>query len=243
MGAIKTISRRAFLIGSTAVAGGVAFGTYAFRKEIPNPLLNGLNDGEVAITPYVKITPEGITLITPRADKGQGAYSVQAHLIAEELDVDPHQVTIDPGQPDPAYYNAALLEEGTPFPAHDTGWMAERMRGFMAVPAKFLSMQMTGGSSTVPDSFEKLRLAGAIARETLKKAAAIEHNEDVSTLKTENGHVILSNGKQIPYTSLAAHAASIEPVRNVPLRSPDNWKYLGKRDIKRIDMQLSLIHI
>jgi len=60
MGAIKTISRRAFLIGSTAVAGGVAFGTYAFRKEIPNPLLNGLNDGEVAITPYVKPTRPGL---------------------------------------------------------------------------------------------------------------------------------------------------------------------------------------
>jgi len=237
MGAIKTLTRRAFLIGSTVVAGGVAFGTYAYRKEIPNPLLSGLSDDEVAISPYVKITPEGVTLITPRADKGQGAYSVQAHLIAEELDVDPHQVAIDPGQPDPAYYNAALLEEGTPFPAHETGWMAERMRGFMAIPAKLLSMQMTGGSSTVPDSYEKLRLAGAIARETLKKAAAIEHNEDMSTLKTENGHVILSNGKQIPYTSLAASAASIEPVRDVQLRSPNNWKYLGKRDIKRIDMQ------
>jgi len=237
MGVITTLSRRAFLIGSTAVAGGVAFGTYAYRKEIPNPLAKGLRDNEAAITPYVKITDEGITLITPRADKGQGAYSVQAHLIAEELDVNPHEITVDPGMPDPAYFNAALLEEGTPFPAHDTSWMAERMRGFMAVPAKLIGMQMTGGSSTVPDSYEKLRLAGAIARETLKQAAAIEFNDDATSLKTELGHVILSNGQRIPYTQLATGAAKLEPVRKVTLRDPSEWKYLGKRDIKRIDMQ------
>jgi len=236
MGAIKTLSRRAFLIGSTAIAGGVAFGTYSYRKEIPNPLLSELKENEAAITPYVKITPNGITLITPRADKGQGAYSVQAHLIAEELDVNPHRVNIDPGMPDPAYFNAALLEEGAPYPAHDTSWMAERMRGLMAIPAKLLSMQMTGGSSTVPDSYEKLRLAGAIARETLKQAAANEYKEPVSSLHTDDGHVVLSDGRKIPYTALAASAALIEPVRQVELRPPERWKYLGKRDIQRIDM-------
>ena len=31
---------------------------------------------------------------------------------------------------------------------------------------------MTGGSSTLPDTYEKLRVAGAVARETLKAAAA-----------------------------------------------------------------------
>ena len=33
-------------------------------------------------------------------------------------------------------------------------------------------LQMTGGSSAIPDTYEKLRVAGAVARETLKAAAA-----------------------------------------------------------------------
>ncbi|NDW60458.1 hypothetical protein G0P98_28945, partial [Yangia sp. PrR004] len=70
---------------------------------MPNPLLDDLKDGEAAITPFVKIDANGITLITPRADKGQGAYSIQAYLIAEELDIDPATATITPGMPGQAY--------------------------------------------------------------------------------------------------------------------------------------------
>jgi isoquinoline 1-oxidoreductase beta subunit len=65
-----------------------------------NPLLDDLAEGEAALTPYVRIDAEGVTLITPRADKGQGAYSVQAALIAEELDIELDQVRVDPGPPD-----------------------------------------------------------------------------------------------------------------------------------------------
>ena len=112
MGVLSTagkITRRTFLIGSAAIAGGVAFGTYNYRKPIANPLLNDLADGEAAITPHVKIDASGITLITPRADKGQGSYSIQADLISEELDVDPTKVNITPGMPGPAYYNRTVL--------------------------------------------------------------------------------------------------------------------------------------
>ena len=51
MGRIKTIARRSFLIGSVASAGGIAFGYYAYKKPIKNPLLDDLSRGEVAITP------------------------------------------------------------------------------------------------------------------------------------------------------------------------------------------------
>ena len=209
---VGRIARRTFLIGSVAVAGGVAFGYYSYRKPIPNPLLRNLQDGEAALTPFVKIDAEGITLITPRADKGQGAYSVQAHLIAEELDVDPHAVTLSPGEPDPAYYNGVVLQEGTPFPAWDQGWIAERLRGFMQVPAKLLGMQMTGGSTTVPDMFDRLRYAGAVARETLKLAAADQLGVAVDSLTTEDGVVIAADGTRLPYTELAPVAARLDPV-------------------------------
>ena len=40
-----TIARRTFLIGSAAIAGGVAFGIYAYKRTPTNPLLRGLGAG------------------------------------------------------------------------------------------------------------------------------------------------------------------------------------------------------
>lgn len=235
MGKLKTATRRAFLIGSAAVVGGVAFGAYLVGRAIPNPLMDDLEQGEAAITPYIKITRDGITLITPRADMGQGAYSIQADLIAEELDIDPATATLTPGTPGPAYYNAAVLAEGVPFPAYDRSTMAETARSFMSIPAKLFEIQITGGSSTVPDSFEKLRLAGAVARETLKEAAARRAGLNRSDLTTENGQVILPDGTRIPYTDLAADAAALDPISEIELRPTSAWKTLGAKR-PRMDM-------
>ena len=239
MGALQTarkVTRRTFLIGSVAIAGGVAFGTYMAKRKIPNPLLDGLADGEAAITPFIKLSADGITLITPRADKGQGSYSIQANLIAEELDIDPATATITPGLPGPAYYNGAVLSEGSPLPAYDESSMAQNIREFMAVPAKLFQIQLTGGSSTVPDMFDKLRTAGAVARETLKEAAAQKTGFARDELNTENGHVVLPDGEKLAYTSLAADAAEIEPVTDVTLRDPCEWRLLGKPGMQRLDM-------
>lgn len=236
MSRVGKIARRTFLIGSAAIAGGVAFGVYMAKKPIPNPLLDDLKEGEAAITPFVKIDANGITLITPRADKGQGAYSIQAYLIAEELDIDPATATITPGMPGQAYYNATVLGEGVPIPAYKEGFVADTLRDFMSVPAKLLSIQMTGGSSTVPDGFDRMRMAGATARETLKEAAARRVGVARGDLRTENGTVILPDGTSIAYTDLAAEAAEIDPVTDVTLRPASAWRYLGKPDLPRLDM-------
>ena len=87
MSKLKTIARRSFVIGSAAVAGGLVVGWAAVKWPIRNPLLDLLDDDDATLNPYVRIDPNGITIITPRADLGQGAYSVQAALVAEELDV------------------------------------------------------------------------------------------------------------------------------------------------------------
>ena len=231
-----TIARRSFLIGSAAITGGVAFGVYLANRTIPNPLLENLGYGEAAITPFVKITSKGITLVTPRADKGQGSYSIQAYLIAEELDVDPLAVDITPGVPGPAYYNSAVLSEGIPIPAYETNQIAETLRDATGGVAKILSMQMTGGSSTVPDMFTRLREAGAVARETLKQAASNRLGVSRADLSTKNGAVITPDGQAIHYTDLAADAAKIDPIRKVTLRPKSEWKRLGKRGNLRTDI-------
>ncbi|MCF2904083.1 molybdopterin-dependent oxidoreductase [Octadecabacter sp. CECT 8868] len=235
MGRIKTIARRTFLIGSAAVLGGVAFGAYLYKKPVANPLVDDLADGDAALTEYVRITADGVTLITPRADKGQGVYHVQAALIAEELDIDLDQVTVDPGPPSPAYYNTALSEEAPGFMPTDDRFAANATRTVMDAAMKIMGVQITGGSTTVADSWDKLRVAGAVARETLKAAAAQETGVAVANMQTERGAVILPDGRQLAYTDLAATAAGLDPVDNVTLKDPSKWRYIGK-DMQRIDI-------
>lgn len=228
MGRAATIARRTFLIGSVAIAGGVAFGAYMYRRPGENPLMADVSEDEAAITPYVKIDAEGVTLITPRTDLGQGAYSMQAALIAEELDIELDQVKVDPGRPSPAYYNTALSEEGAPFRSTDESFMAESVRGVMDVLMKFLGMQVTGGSTSVPDGYNKLRMAGAVARETLKAAASKQTGVPVGQLRTEKGAVLMPDGSRLTYVALAPAAARMRPVTNVTLRDPSEWRLIGK---------------
>jgi isoquinoline 1-oxidoreductase beta subunit len=235
MGRLKTFTRRAFLIGSVAVAGGVAFGAYMVNKPHANPLLDDLGEGEAALTPYVRIDADGVTLITPRADKGQGAYSVQAALIAEELDIELDQVRIDPGPPSPAYWNTALADEAAAFMAPGGG-IGERIAfGALSAVMKTIGMQITGGSTTVPDGFVKLRQAGAVARETLKLAAAQKTGASAGELRTEAGRVLLPDGSSLTYAELAPIAATIEPPQDIQLRAPSEWRLIGK-PMQRVDI-------
>lgn len=235
MGHAATIARRTFLIGSATIAGGVAFGYYMVKKPHANPLLENLSDGEAAITPFVKIDADGVTLITPHVDLGQGSAHMQAILIAEELDLEIGQFRTDFGPPSPAYFNTAMAAETAPFRSTNTGITAQTTRSIMGALFKVMGMQATGGSSSVPDSFDKLRYAGAVARETLKKAASEKTGVEVRRLRTEGGSVILPDGTKLPYTELAAAAAGIEPVDNVELRDPPQWRLIGK-EMQRIDV-------
>lgn len=235
MGRVRTIARRTFLIGSAAIAGGVAFGVYMAKRPVANPLADGLAEGEASFNPWVKISADKITLIGPHADKGQGVASSQAALIAEEMDLEFGQFETSFGAPDGAYWNTAMAEEGVPFKATDESFAAESMRSIMGGIIKIMQVQGTGGSTTIPDSFDKLRRAGAVARETLKLAASQHSGVPVDQLKTEAGAVILPDGSSLAYTELAGAAADIEPVTDVTLRKPSEWRLIGK-PMQRIDI-------
>lgn len=228
MGRAAKIARRTLLVGSAAILGGVAFGVYAFKREVENPLLAELGPDDVSFNPFVKITGDEITLITPRADVGQGASSIQAHLIAEELDVDPSKVTLDFGPPAKAYYNHVVAAEGMPIAATADGLAAQTGRTAADFLGKVLGLHITGGSTTVPDMYDRLREAGAMARETLISAAAAESGAPRDQLRTEAGAVILPDGSRLAYTALAARAAEVAAPDPVPLREPSQWRALGK---------------
>ena len=225
---LRKYSRRAFLIGATAIVGGVAFGTYAVKRPHDNPLDADLAVGEAAINPFVKITSNKITLIAPHADKGQGVQSAQAALIAEELDVELDQVEISFGKPAAAYWNTAMAGELAPFMSFDEGFAARTTRNALGAVTKVMGLQGTGGSSSMPDQYEKLRAAGAVARETLKAAAAKVSGVPVDRLKTARGAVQLPDGTELAYTALAGTAADLDPVTEVTLRDPKDWRLIGK---------------
>ena len=84
------ILRRTFLIGSAAIVGGVAFGAYKINQDYPNPLAEdgALAEGERTLNPYIKVMQDGgVTIMIPRAERGQGITTTLAALVAEELDV------------------------------------------------------------------------------------------------------------------------------------------------------------
>ncbi|MFD1796332.1 xanthine dehydrogenase family protein molybdopterin-binding subunit [Paracoccus aurantiacus] len=232
---LRKFTRRALLVGSAAIAGGVAFGVYLGRRTPENPLARDLPEGAATFNPWVLIDASGVTLIAPHADKGQGVMSVQAALLAEEMDLDWGGFRVEFGDPAAAYWNTALGDDMLPFRPDDESWLANAGRDVADLAVKTLGMQITGGSTTVPDSFVKLREAGALARETLKAAAARRTGVARDDLRTESGAVLLRDGTRIAYADLAAEAASVNPVDMPALRAPAEWRLLGK-PMQRLDM-------
>jgi isoquinoline 1-oxidoreductase beta subunit len=228
-------SRRRFLVGSASLLGGVAFGVVACREAAAPTAAAPAPPQPVSLTPFVTIDADGITLITPRTEMGQGIASTQAYLIAEELDVDPLSCRISPGMPDKVYYNAAVADALAPVPEYDHSDEAEAVREKGQAAFRKGGLQVTGGSTSIPDMFHRLRETGALARDTLKRAAADVTGVPVGELRTEDGHVWTPDGRKLAYTELAAAAASLTPGPTPTLRTPDQWRYLGKA-IPRTDM-------
>lgn len=232
MASLKKIARRSFLVGSAAILGGVAFGTYKYHQPAPNPLEPG--EGKAVLNPFVFVDQSGVTLIAPRAEMGQGVHSSWAALIAEELDVDPAQVTVIHGPAAKAYYNSAMMAEALPGRGYNASDFQHSLGQVVGNFSKFLDLQVTGGSSSMKDGFTRMRLAGASARETLKEAAAQRLGVSRALLETRDGQVLAPGGVTLSYADLATEAAAVDP-QEAELRPAAQWKYIGK-PVPRIDM-------
>lgn len=232
MASARKIARRSFLISSAAIVGGIAFGAYTIGKDAENPLVAGTN--EAALNPFVLITEDGVTLIAPRAEMGQGVHTTLPALIAEELDLAWEDINVMHGPPAAAYYNGRLLAGALPFIDYKVGEFREGLRSFAGGVGKLLSLQVTGGSTASADAYVRFREAGATARETLKLAAAKRLDVGVSELRTQDGKVIAADGTELTYSELAVEAAEIDPPK-VALRPASEWKFLGKA-MPRTDM-------
>jgi len=147
-----------------------------------------------------------ITLISARSEMGQGVYTSMPMLIAEELNVDIRKVKVAFAPPNAKLYGNPLL--GGP--------------------------QLTGGSTSVRDGWEKLRVGGAQVREMLISAAASKWNVDRSQIKAENGMILGPKGKKATYGSLAADASKLPVPEKVAIKDPKDFRIVGKRT-RRLD--------
>jgi isoquinoline 1-oxidoreductase subunit beta len=231
MASWKTITRRSFLVLGAAVVGGAAFGAYKVTEVPANPLVPA--PGSTPLNPWVIINADGITVIAPRAEMGQGISTTLAALVAEELDVDWSQVRVLHGPPAQAYFNAGFAERMSNEPDFVLSQVDSTPNAILAAVPKIFSLQMTGGSTGAIGGFVQMRLAGAGAREALKAAAAKRLGVSPDTLRTEGGKVI--GAETFTYAELAEEAATMVPA-DVTLRDPSTWRYVGT-SMPRLDME------
>ncbi len=232
MSRLGKITRRTLLVGAVAVAGGAAFGIYQIRRPVTNPLRP---EAGTTLNPYVIIDRQGISIIAPRAEMGQGIHTTLAALVAEELDADFDAIRVLHGPPAAAYYNAALAHGALPVADYAMRDWQRRLTEGIGAATKLLGLQVTGGSTSTVDAFDRMRHAGAGAREALKAVAAERLGVDVGQLRTEKGRVIAPDGTEIDYRGLAEEAAT-RPVPQAELRPQSEWKLLG-RSLPRVDIR------
>lgn len=166
-------------------------------------------DGSPAFAPnaFVRIGSDGsIRLVMPEVEMGQGAYTGQATLLAEELGVDLDQVSVEHAPPSEALY--ALEIQGS---------------------------QNTGGSNTVRGCWDLLRQAGAVARTMLISAAAGRWHVPAAECRVERGVIRhVPSGRTVGFGAVAAEAAH-QPVPAKPvLLSAQSFRLIGK-SLKRLD--------
>jgi isoquinoline 1-oxidoreductase subunit beta len=157
---------------------------------------------------FVKIGADNtVTVMIKHLDMGQGVTTGLPTLVAEELDADWAQMRFAFAPSNPELYNNIL----------------------------FGPIQGTGGSSSIANSYEQLRNAGAAARAMLVAAAADEWKVPASEITVDKGVIKHSaSGKSSPFGPLATKAAAMPVPQQVTLKDPKDFKLIGKR-LSRLD--------
>jgi isoquinoline 1-oxidoreductase beta subunit len=202
------LSRRAFVVGTTAVAGGGLALGFHMPADAATARAGAADEG-VEINAWVVVkADDGCVIRIARTEMGQGTRTGLAQLVAEELECDWKKVTTDsitPGQ------NLAR----------------KRVWGEMG----------TGGSRGIRTSHDYVRRGGAAARMMLLQAAANRWNVPVGELTVSDGIISHAGSKRsISYGKVAAAAAKLPPPdpNSIALKDPRDWKIAGK-PIKRLD--------
>lgn len=230
-------NRRQFLVMGALAGGGLVVGCSPVdprqRGEHPAvPKPSGSSTAtEAALNAWLSIAPDGqVTVAMPRSEMGQGAHTALAMLVAEELDTPWSLVRVEQAPPGHVYANTALLHAVLPFQPGDEGWLARSARWAMSQTAVMLSLNVTGGSTSVRAAWEPMRWAGASAREVLKATAARQWQVPVSECRAVDGQVLHdSSGRRTGYGDLARLWTQTpqDPPSALTLKPASQWRLIG----------------
>jgi isoquinoline 1-oxidoreductase beta subunit len=199
-------SRRAFIAGGIAGGFVLAFHLPAYAINEPN---QPPDNKATAFTPnaFIRIDKTGkTTLVMPQVEMGQGVYTSIAMILAEELDADFSQITLEHAPPDEKAYANPVF-----------------------------GIQATGNSNSIRAFWKPLRVAGASSRAMLIQAAATQWSVEPPSCSTSNGRVThVATRRSLSYGALAEAASKETPPKDPPLKDPKNFTLIGK-SAKRFD--------
>src|SRR5712664_2365206 len=200
------MSRRSLLTGG--LAGGFLLAFHLPVRAVNEPVQPpDVTDGKFAPNAFIRIDVTGrTTLVMPQVEMGQGVYTSIAMILAEQLDADLKQVTLQHAPPNDKLY-------GNPT----------------------FGLQVTGNSNSIRAFWKPLRNAGAGARAMLVQAAAQQWQVEPASCMTANGEVThKESGRKLSYGALAAAASSQTLPKDVPLKDPKDFALIGT-PLKRFD--------
>src|SRR5437764_2268560 len=209
---VTNLSRRKFIVGSAAVAGGgLALGIpLAFDGSgAASAAAKSATETGTEVNAWVVIRPDSTCVIRmARSEMGQGTETGLAQLVAEELD-------------------CGWTHVKTEFPTPGQSLARKRAWGEMG----------TGGSRGIRTSEDYVRRGAAAARLMLLQAAADQWHAPVEELTVSDGVIThVASKRTTTYGKIAAAAAKISPPdpKSIKLKDPTAWKIAGK-PIKRLD--------
>jgi isoquinoline 1-oxidoreductase beta subunit len=225
------MKRRTLLLTGAGAAGAliVGWGAMPPRGRLGDARTLPPVEGEVGLNGWIKIAADGTVLLAMnRSEMGQGVHTALAQLVAEELDVPLATVRLTEAGHDKLYGNVAALMGNMAFGPRDHDKAAYKLSSWVtARVARELGLNLTGGSSSVADAWDTLRLAAATARAQLLGAAALKHKLPVAELGVKDGVIQHASGALGHYGSVAAQAA-LTPPGEVVLKPREQWTQIGQ---------------
>ena len=202
----QTLTRRNFLRVSATAAGGLLVSLYIDPPSAAQEKSQAPSKPKVyPPDAFVEIRPDGkIVIQVNRLEFGQGVQTALPMILADEMDADWSQVV------------AELA------PAADI--YRDPIRG----------IQMVGGSGSIATSFQQYRELGALTRAMLVAAAAEQWKVAPDQCRTEASVVHGPAGQSAKYAELASDAARIPLPATVQLKTPADFRLVGKR-VRRLD--------
>jgi isoquinoline 1-oxidoreductase beta subunit len=232
-------TRRGFISAGFIAGGGLIVGVAIRPGNRAGDFASyAKGDDETLLHTWVKLDSNNVvTAIVPHSEMGQGVGTALAQMLADELDADWNLVKFEEAPAISAFANyplgKGLLMGGVDMP----DFVVPTVDGVLIRTAQALDLQITGGSLSVRTTGAYgMRVAGAAVKQMLRVAAAQTWQVPVDQVVAKDSQMIHeATGRSEPYSAFAAAAAEMTPPASPTLKTPDQFKIMG-RHVQRHDL-------